>query len=373
MSERAYWTATACRIAGPVLTHLADRSLRLRMPVEKKPGTQTERFSHLEAFARLLVGLSPWLELGEIASAPWAVLARRSLDAITDLSSPDAGPFAEQGQPLVEAAFLAQALLRAPNALWRPLDPRVKRNVLAALKATRRTKPPFNNWLLFSAMVEVALLVFSESDWDKTRVDYALRQHERWYLGDGVYGDGPSYHSDYYNAFVIHPMLIDIMSHVGDEGGWAELFPHVRERAIRYAAQLERTISPEGTFPPIGRSLAYRFGCLQPLAQMALQNQLPVGLRPAQVRCAMTAVIRRMVEAPGTFDENGWLRIGFCGVQPEVGENYISTGSLYLCSGAFLPLGLHDSAPFWSDPDESWTSVKAWGGKPFAIDKAISV
>ena len=373
MSERAYWTETACRIAKPVLSHLADRTLRLRMPVEKKPGTQQERFTHLEAFARLLVGLSPWLELGETASAPWAVLALRSLDAITDPSSPDVGPFAEEGQPLVDAAFLAQALLRAPNALWHPLDPRVKRQVIAALKATRRTKPPFNNWLLFSAMVEVALFAFGENDWDKTRVDYALRQHGQWYLGDGVYGDGPSYHADYYNAFVIHPMLIDILSHVGDEGGWAKLFPHVWERAIRYAAQLERTISPEGAFPPLGRSLAYRFGCLQPLAQMALQKNLPDGVNPAQVRCAMTAVIRRMVEAPGTFDENGWLRIGFCGAQPGIGEDYISTGSLYLCSAAFLPLGLPDSAPFWSDPDEDWTSVKAWGGQSFAIDKAISV
>ena len=27
---------------------------------------------------------------------------------------------------------------------------------------------------------------------------------------------------------------------------------------------------------------------------------------------------------------DGWLRIGFCGHQPGVGETYISTGSLYL-------------------------------------------
>ena len=37
------------------------------------------------------------------------------------------------------------------------------------------------------------------------------------------------------------------------------------------------SISPEGTFPAIGRSIAYRFGALQLLAQMALRRDLPAG------------------------------------------------------------------------------------------------
>ena len=77
---------------------------------------------------------------------------------------------------------------------------------------------------------------------------------------------------------------------------------------------------------------------------------------PAQVRGALTAVIRRSIEAPGTFDADGWLRIGFCGHQPGVGETYISTGSLYLCAVGLLPLGLPASDPFWSAPPQPWTS-----------------
>src|SRR5258708_13873728 len=95
-------------------------------------------------------------------------------------------------------------------------------------------------------------------------------------------------------------------------------------------------ISPEGTFPPIGRSLAYRFGALQLLGQMALRRELPDGVTPAQVRTAMTAVIRRMIEAPRTFDANGWLAIGFAGHQPPIGEGYISTGNLYLCTAGLI-------------------------------------
>ena len=47
-----------------------------------------------------------------------------------------------------------------------------------------------------------------------------------------------------------------------------------------------------------------------------------------------------------TFDKNGWLQIGVYGHQPGVAEVYISTGSLYLCSEAFLMLGLPPGDPF---------------------------
>jgi hypothetical protein len=130
-------------------------------------------------------------------------------------------------------------------------------------------------------------------------------------------------------------------------------------------------IAPDGSFPPLGRSLAYRCGAFHLLAQMALRGALPEGVTPAQTRGALGAVIRRTMDAPGTFDANGWLRIGFCGHQPGVGERYISTGSLYLCSFALLPLGLAASHEFWAAPAEPWTSVRAWSGQTFPIDRAI--
>src|SRR5204863_7466797 len=157
--------------------------------------------------------------------------------------------------------------------------------------------------------------------WDRTRVDYALRQHEQWYKGDGAYGDGPEFHWDYYNSFVIHPMLVDVLAACGDESpAWKEIAAREQARATRYAAVQERLIGPDGSFPPIGRSIAYRCGAFHLLAQTALRRALPDGVSPAQVRSALTAVIRRSMEAPGTFDADGWLRIGFCGHQSGIGE-----------------------------------------------------
>ncbi|NOU95499.1 DUF2264 domain-containing protein [Paenibacillus sp. LMG 31456] len=373
--DRIYWIDTLSRIAQPVLHHLSNRNLKETMPIEGKLDDRP-LFTHLEALGRLLTGMAPWLETGSREGEEgrlrehYAVWARQAIDAGTDPSSPDFMNFSEGHQPIVDAAFLAHAIIRAPQELWEKLDPRVQHNVINAMKATRTRKPGYNNWLLFSAMIE-AVIYRAGADWDRMRVDYALRQHELWYKGDGIYGDGPDFHADYYNSFVIQPMLIDIINTLGHEDSfWAGMKENVTKRAQRYATQQERMISPEGTFPAVGRSLAYRFGAFQLLSQIALQHQLEATLEPAQVRCALTAVIRRMIEAPGTFDENGWLTIGFCGHQPEVGEPYISTGSLYLCAAAFLPLGLPQDDPFWQG-EADWTAKKAWSGQSFPIDKAL--
>jgi hypothetical protein len=377
MTDRDLWMSTMRRLADPVLTNLANGTLKARMPVEQAAGTDRRSVTHLEALGRLVAGLAPWIELPPDGTpearlrTDYAQLARRAIARAVDPASPDFLNFTRDRQPLVDAAFLAQGLLRAPKALRDGLDPAVTRHLVAALESTRLIAPPFNNWLLFSAMVEAGLKSLGAS-WDRARVDYALRQHEQWYKGDGAYSDGPDFHWDYYNSFVIHPMLVDVLDACkGDSPAWADIAVRVEARAARYAAVQERLIAPDGSFPAIGRSIAYRCGAFHLLAQSALRQRLPEGVLPAQVRGALTAAIRRTLDAPETFDSNGWLQIGFCGHQPAIGETYISTGSLYLCSVALLPLGLPETDAFWSAPAQPWTSAKAWSGKPFPIDHAL--
>jgi hypothetical protein len=376
-SDRDYWVSVVRRVADPVLTNLANGTLKARMPVEQAPGANRAAVTHLEALGRLLAGIAPWLELGDDGTpegalrTKYAELARRAIANAVDPASPDFLNFTRDRQPLVDAAFLGHALLRAPHALQEALPKDVRANLVTALQSTRVITPAYSNWLLFTAMVEATLAALG-ADWDSTRVDYALREHAQWYKGDGVYGDGPDFHWDYYNSFVIQPMLLDVLDACGPQNAaWQAMRAPAVARARRHAAQLERLISPEGTFPAIGRSIAYRFGALQLLAQMALRRELPEGVAPAQVRGALTAVIRRSIEAPGSFDDQGWLRIGFCGHQPGIGERYISTGSLYLCAVGLLPLGLPPADAFWSAPPAPWTAKRAWAGEPFPIDGAL--
>src|SRR5204862_7872409 len=149
-----------------------------------------------------------------------------------------------------DAAFLAQGLLRARVQLLEKLEARTVRNLVAALESTRAITPGFNNWLLFSAMVEAGLSRRGARA-DSLRVDYALRQHDQWYKGDGAYGDGPAFHWDYYNSFVIHPMMLDVLDACqGEMPAWQEFAARELERARRYAAIQERLIAPDGSFPP---------------------------------------------------------------------------------------------------------------------------
>ena len=378
-NDRAYWIEVLRKISDPVLKALKDRKLKQVMPVEALHVEERRPYTHLEAMGRLLAGIAPWIELGGPESAGdegalragYAELAREAIAAGTDPGSADFMNFEKGRQPVVDAAFLAVAILRAPNELWKKLDAKTQRNVIAALESSRKILPAYSNWLLFPATIEAALKKMGRG-WDAMRVDYALRTLNSWYKGDGVYGDGPEFHWDYYNSFVIHPMLLAVLDATADaELNWKSMQPETMRRAQRYAAVQERMIGPDGSFPAVGRSLCYRFGAFHLLADVALRKMLPEGVSAAQVRCGLTAVMRRMVDAPGTFDENGWLRVGFVGHQPEIAESYISTGSLYLCSAAWLPLGLPGTDGFWADGAKAWTGKKVWSGEQVGADHAM--
>lgn len=381
-TDRTLWLEYLEKVANPVLLAASRRELRQSMPVEAAHGHEAERAvgTHLEALGRLLAGMAPWLELepsaGETAHETqlrkqyrsWATAA---ITSAVDPASPDYMRFGQSAQTLVDSSFLALALLRAPKQLRSTLPPATLQHLVTAIESERTIEPPFSNWLLFAAMNE-ALLRDLGASWDRLRVDYALRELSAWYVGDGTYGDGPQFHADFYNSYVIQPYLLMLIGRLGnEEPAWKSMAPAIGERARRYAAIQERVISPTGEFPVLGRSITYRAGAFHLLADAALRDVLPEGLAPAAVRGALTAVQRRTLTPPGTFDTAGWLQIGLAGHQPALGETYISTGSLYLCSAAWLPLGLPPAHAFWAAPAAPWTQKAVWAGEDRPADHAL--
>lgn len=363
------------RIAKPVIESLAEGKLKKELPLGPGENSRAE-CTHLEAFGRTMAGIAPWLALGPDATpegklrARYITMARKGLVMATDPASPDRMNFSKGGQPLVDAAFLSQALICAPEQLWTPLKDEEKAMVLAALKETRGIKPPESNWLLFSALVEAAIWKFT-GECEMARIQRALDKHEEWYVGDGTYGDGPEYHWDYYNSFVIQPAMLAVLDVCREKKHeLASRWPQVLARAKRYAAVQERLVSPEGTYPVMGRSSAYRFGAFQHLSMMAWRKELPAETEPAAVRSALTAVIRRTLSAPGTFDKDGWLQVGAVGKQPSIREGYISTGSLYLCLAGLQHLGVPANDPFWTSPAAAWTQKRIWAGEDVKADHA---
>lgn len=374
--DRELWVEHMIKIADPVLRNTAAGTLKLNMPYEAHPDRDTREFSYLEAFGRTICGVAPWLEsedddLG--LKKEYREMARKALANAVDPHSPDFMEFAQKRQPLVDAAYLAQGLLRAPVQLWQNSPQEVKDNIVAAFRNAGKIKPHDNNWLLFASMVEAALLEFT-GECDIERMLYGVNRFKNdWYKGDSFYGDGKDFHMDYYNSYVIHPMLMDVLTVMQKHNveGW-EFIDLERKRHSRYAEILERMVAPDGTYPVLGRSItACRCGTFQVLSQAALLNNLPETVSPGQARSALTAVIKRQFENPDNFDENGWLRIGFAGSQPEMGEKYVNTGSLYHCTTAFVALGLPVDDPFWTEPYEPWTGKKTWAGEKVHGDHAI--
>ena len=368
MNDRRVWLSTLERLSRPVLEE-ASKGL-LHYYAWEGAGQNRREFAPLECLARLLSGIAPWLAGGGGDAQEQRLrdelgrLARKSIVLATTPDALTAMNFDQGGQPLVDTAFLVQALIRGRSALWDPLSEAEKMHVIEATKKSRKILPWPNNWVLFSAMVEAFMYMAGEADWDRMRIDASLRTFETYYLGDGMYGDGAAYHDDYYNSYVIQPFLLDILYTVqGVYQAWDTFLPKVEARARRYAERLERVIGVDGSFPATGRSLCYRAGAMQGLAERGWRGDLPKNVSHGQVRAALTQVIKRTLAPEEAFKEDGFLRIGLVGEQPELAESYINTGSLYLTSTVLLPLGLPPEASFWSDEAEPWTARRVWSGE----------
>lgn len=378
--DRAYWSKLAYDMAAPVLSNMAKGELQKNMQVEVSPtwDGRDKRVTYMECFGRLMAGIAPWLALPDDDTEEGAMRkqlrewALQSYVHAVDPASPDYLLWRNEGQPLVDAAYVAESFLRAFDQLWVPLDETTKKRYIEEFTQLRRIDPPYTNWLLFSATIE-SFLAKAGAPFDIYRINSAIRKVEEWYTGDGWYADGPSFAFDYYSSYVFHPMYLETLDALIDAGVHSRLdYPKYYQRALKraqkYSLVLERFISPEGTFPVFGRSIPYRMATMQPLALMAWYRELPAGVTPAQVRCALTAVLKRMFATGENFNEGGFLTIGFTGRQPNVADWYTNNGSLYMTSLSFLPLGLPASDAFWTDAPQDWTNKKAWSGKPFPKD-----
>lgn len=382
LDDRKYWVSLLDKISTPVLANMSKGQLVKNMRVQVSPtyDKRDPRVAYMEAFGRLIAGIAPFLALADDSTDEGKIRKRlreqtlQSLQHAFDPQSPDYLYWGTptQRQPLVDAAYIAQALLEEPKTLWEPLDAKTKERIIHEFTRIRQIKPFNNNWVLFAAMIESFLLSI-DVPIDADRIDSAINTIQSWYAGDGWYKDGELFHFDHYNGYVIQPMLINILrANVAKGRRKKEEYDIAYKRMQRYASFQERYISPEGAYPVFGRSSTYRVGLFWPLVQLACENSLPEEITPAQVRCGLTAVMKNMF-VPATFDKDGWLQLGLVGdKQSNLADSYSNTGSLYITSLVFWPLGLPATHEFWSGPFTEWTQRKAWSGKPFKKDYAVN-
>lgn len=183
VQDRAYWVKTLDKIAWPVINNLANGTLRQNMPLELGPQyyKNVKEVTYLEAVGRCLAGIAPWLELPD-DNSPEGMLRKKYKDAVikgltnaVNPQNPDYLNFRTDNQPIVDAAFLAHAFLRAPKALWEPLDEVTKQRFVSEYKSLRDRSGSYNNWLLFAAINEAFLRAVGE-EFDPARIDFAINK-----------------------------------------------------------------------------------------------------------------------------------------------------------------------------------------------------
>ncbi|KKO90352.1 hypothetical protein AAW12_17080 [Sphingobacterium sp. Ag1] len=381
-NDRAYWVSVLHKMAAPILSNISKQQWRKNMPMEVSPtfDNRDPGVGYLEAFGRLLAGMAPWLALPDDVTEEGKLRKKLRDQALlgiqygVDPKSPDyftwRGP---SSQTLVDAAHLALAFLRAPQALWQPLDQTTKQRVIEEFKLLRRIKPNESNWLLFAAMTETFLYSIGE-ECAREKIDYAVNKFDQeWYVGDGWYSDGAHFSFDHYNGYVIHCMQVESLRHNIPAGGkYKEMYERAYKRMQRYAHHLERMISPEGHYVVVGRSSTYKNAAFQPLATVALENKLPEDISKGQVRAALTTILRH-IYIDKTFAPSGWLRMGVVGdKQSNLADYYTNAGSMYVASLSFLPLGLPANDEFWTCAPQPWTSQKCWNAEQFPKDYYVS-
>ena len=281
VADRAAWVDVAQRLAEPVLANLAAGTLRARMPVEQAAGEDRTGTTYLEAVGRLLSGIAPWLELEPDDTDEGRLRARYrqlTLDAIgvgLDPDSPDALEL-PQGLPRRGRCRLPgprRAACATPVRDPRCHDPATARRVARGDPAG---SDPTTTTGCCSRRSWRPRSPTSASGGTRCASTTRSGQHAQWYVGDGIYGDGPEFHWDYYDSFVIHPMLTEILDVVGlpDQVRNRAAGPATGTRApIRRQSRSDSSDPTAASRPSAGRS------------PIALAPSMPSPRRRSGARC----------------------------------------------------------------------------------------
>jgi hypothetical protein len=358
------WLAHFIKIVNPVLEAYENKNLITCWNPQFPPGALDRNHAacaRVEMLARVMLGAAPLFSIE--GNAEVDILQKRIVGMVDVAFQEKYIEISGGEQLLIEFGNIAWAFVRSPQ-FWKRISSGSCAAIVNYMRAMVKKYPAHNNnWLLYKSVIHVFL--------NETREARSLlAAFESFYVGDGWYKDGSVFHMDYYNSFVITPLLVDIYKKLGLKDGLARACA----RLGRQAVWLERQIGPDGTFPIFGRSMVYRTAVFHALVYACVAGCLPPTLRPSQIRCGLSGVLERMFGATSNnFDEHGFLHLGFLGHDPELANIYSNSGSCYFALVIFAVLGLDPRHEFWSGPACDWTQKRAWTGQSVLKDIASTI
>lgn len=349
---RQHWVDAAEYLLNGAFSYIHTMDDAMKFPKQhektypkKEDQVPTEK---LEGFCRTLFVAAPLLRekpnlvLNHIKVADYY---RHNLLNLINPNSPsyikprgNGGP----SQILVEFGALAISLSVAPEILWDPLTEEQK-DALAATMLSYGDGPTIgSNWRFFNVFV---LSFFKEKGYkvnEQLMLGYLDKIIEA-YRGYGWYNDSPAY--DYYSMWAFQ-MYGPLWSQLYGNKYYPTYAKKFMDNLSEMAQNYPYTFNEQGQMNMWGRSIAYRFGAVAPLALTGYLND-PNKLNYGWMRRIASSSMLQFLENP-SFMEDRVPTLGFYGAFEPAVQVYSCRGSVYWLGKAFMALQLPSDNIFWT-------------------------
>ena len=297
----------------------------------------------MEAFARILWGLSPLWACGESAGNFDKIYVEGIING-TDPESDEywgdvPGPSGDQR--IVEMAAIGLSLILAPHKVWDPLTEKQKANFHRWLNQVNCEILCDNNWQLFPVLVNLGFKNVG-AEYDKEKLAFCMKKLHSFYISNGWYSDGLTKQRDYYIAFAIHFYSLIYAKVMEKED--PENSRIIKERAAEFAKSFVYWFDEDGSALAFGRSLTYRFAQCSFFSACIFADVLPFPI--GVIKGIISRHLEWWMNKP-IFDNAGILSVGYAYPNLNMAEFYNAYGSPYWSLKAFLFLALPEDHEFF--------------------------